>query len=50
MKGRMGAISSSLVVWFFLVFLYSMIVMIVIQYIPYLWKKPLLAGFLVLNP
>lgn len=50
MKGRMGAISASLVVWFFLVFLYSMIVMVVIQYIPFLWKKPLLAAFLALNP
>lgn len=49
-KGRLGAISSSIVIRFFLVFLYSIIVMVIIQYIPYFLKKPLLAGFMVLNP
>lgn len=49
-KGRMGAISASLALWFFLVFLYGMIVMLMVPYLPYLWKKPFLAVLLALNP
>lgn len=49
-KGRLGAVSASLAIWLFLVFLYGILVMLIVPNLPYLWQKPTLAVLLAIDP